>query len=197
MEKTQKPQDIYVRQRYWVTAFFAFLSSVFLVGVIILPIAFALRPPTDMEQTSVKTLLIAFSVAAGVFGLPLAFTTVALFIKLFRKVMIAADDKGIYLSGTLVPYGFIPWDNIAEVKYFKPFNFSSDPFAPEYSHINIVLRSKERFLKGLNAIQRFYFRVNFKRLYCNLALCSGKGREIGEALESAFRYYTGTEIFEE
>lgn len=197
MEKLQKPQDIYVRQRYWATAFALFLSFVFLAGIILFPIAFALRPDESMGENQIRMIVICGSVAAGVFGSILAFIFIALCVKLRYKFVIAADEKGIYLNNTLVPYGLIEWDNIAQIQFYGFFEPTTEILAPDTNHLKITLRSKEQFLKGLNAIQRFYFAVNFKRLYCNLALCSGKGWKIGEALQTAWQYYTGAEIYED
>lgn len=189
MEKPQKPQDVYIRQRRWATVCFALLALILLADAIALPVAVALRPDENWSA-AFQTGFFALSCAAAVlFGVVLLAVLLLLCMKLPRTFLITADEKGIYLYSSLVPYGFIPWDNVANVEYYGVFSFSQDLFAPDANHIKLTLRSKADFRKRLRWFQRAAFRLNFSRLYVSLVLCKGKGAEIGRALRTMREYY--------
>lgn len=189
MEKPIKPQDIAIRQRRWVTAAFALLALLLLAGVISLPFAVALRPDESWDAASQTGLLACASVACVLFGVPLLGLAVALFAKLPRDYLVFTDEKGLHLYSTLIPYGFIPWENIANVQYHGVYSVSQDFFSPDANHIRLTLRSTADFCKGLNFVQKAAFRLGFSRLFVPLTLCKGKGVEIGAALQGIWVYY--------
>lgn len=190
MEKPTRPQDVYIRQRKWVTAGFALIALILLACVLLLPTAVALSPDESWSKEFAAGFLALSCVAAVLFGVPLLAAAVALCAKLPHEHLIRTDEKGLYLASTLIPYGLIPWENIANVEYSGVLNLSQDLFAPDINHVKITLRSKTDFKKGLNFIQKTAFKMSFSRLYVPLVLCKGKGAEVGRVLRTAWEYYS-------
>ena len=170
---------VYIKNRRWLFSLGALFTAACLAALICG--FFALNNAGSTEK-------VVYYVLSGICMPVLACAFAVLFVKIFRKYAIVADQFGIYDYSAGAGYGFIPWENISKISYrsFMEFKRITDPDMP---HLTVELKDKKQFEKNLNAFRKVFYILSFKRVHLSLLCCSGNNAEIFEAIEKLRREY--------
>ncbi len=104
-----------------------------------------------------------------------------------RRLQIVADKEGIKINCTILPIGFIPWSEVAEIGYDAPQNLLGAITEPELNALILVLSSPEEYKRGRNILQRIHILIHRGRVKVPLSLCNGKGGEIASAINELYK----------
>lgn len=136
----------------------------------------------DEELTA--RLRIAMNVVFGFFAGVCAVNGVLRLIKLRYNYIFLADDKGIYDYYSLIPLGFVGWENIERVHYTSC-DLENDTLFPA---VKIKINSKA--LKGKkNIFQRWQLIVQFSGKSYSFIAAKPKAKEVYAGLKPLYDNY--------
>lgn len=185
MEKTLKPQDLFIRRKRWLTAIGAGICFAFAAALVTLFTVTALKFTT--EEDNLFTFL---CLCAAVFGFSFLLLAALNIRNLFFSCLLTADEKGIYNYSGLFHYGFISWSDVEQISKDATWLDILDNEAP---NIRIVIKDFKAYRRGLSFGKKWILFWNLSTVKI-FTLCSQiKKRELCALLEERLNYYNAPE----
>ncbi len=142
-----KPENLYLRRNSALTAFAAVLCLA-VCGLLVF-LAVFINSENIFDDT--VDAVIFYAAIAVLCAIMLVYA-VLYFINLTRKFVIYTDEKGIYHYSGFVHLGFIPWEEIGEIKCLS---HAQRILTNSSSRLIILPRGQQNFFGKLSFLQRY------------------------------------------